>query len=402
MGYVDKDKVLSSISSRTKFVKGKEYTVYEAYLGTDPITKKPIRVSCSGKEKLENQILCFYKRMKKGGETAVIISAVQTLDAKSAYEILEDAGVKMSLAECAKIAVESVRMKCGISIGEAFEKYIISVKSKSESHQSNVKSRVGRFVESVGRKTPLCSVTAKIVKEYLAEKFYDESDSRTWKTYNNNLGEIKTFIGWCCSIEQDYLKSDPLRGMKNISIPWKKPEYMSPDDVCALFDKLQELANESPEDLAYSVLSFFCGMRVSEIERVAEGEDAVKISLQDRFISVFKCKGATKGVRPRTFKIPEQALSWMMSFDFMSAIMTKNTKYRKHLKEVANMIGLDLPKNVGRHTFCTMFEAVHHDQNALGAIVGNTEDVRANCYNGIATEQEGLDFFAILPRRVVS
>ena len=112
-----------------------------------------------------------------------------------------------------------------------------------------------------------------------------------------------------------------------------------------------------------------------------------------------KCKGSTRGVKPRAFTIPNQALAWMQSMpDFVEAARTRNKNFRDHIVDAAKSAGIgELPINAGRHTFCTMFEAAHHDSNALSAIVGNTEDVRDHHYNGVAKPQEGRDYFDILP-----
>ena len=87
----------------------------------------------------------------------------------------------------------------------------------------------------------------------------------------------------------------------------------------------------------------------------------------------------------------------MTAFDFMDGAATRNTKFRQHLVEAAEAAKVKLPKNAGRHTFITMFEAVHHDANALTAIVGNTDDVRSKSYNGVELRPEGEAYFAILP-----
>lgn len=160
---------------------------------------------------------------------------------------------------------------------------------------------------------------------------------------------------------------------------------------------------EYATDLADAILSFFCGMRQAEINRVRLGRTAVVIDMEERFIRVIACKGATKGIQPRVFTIPSTALAWMQSFDFMGAVMQKNDIFRKHLRKIAAVAGIkDIPENCGRHTFCTMFDAAFHDQAQLTAIAGNSEDVRMKHYNGLATEKEGRAFFNILPSASVT
>ena len=114
-------------------------------------------------------------------------------------------------------------------------------------------------------------------------------------------------------------------------------------------------------------------------------------------------KGHLRGIKPRAFTIPNQALAWMQSMpDFVAAARQSNKGFREHLIDIAEEAKVTLPKNVGRKTFCTMFEAAHHDSNALSAIVGNTEDIRDRHYNGVAKPQDGRDYFAILPTATIS
>jgi hypothetical protein len=65
----------------------------------------------------------------------------------------------------------------------------------------------------------------------------------------------------------------------------------------------------------------------------------------------------------------------------------------KYAKEA----GVSLPENAGRHTFITMYAAAYHDQAKLTSIVGNTEGVRANSYDGVEVETNGVAYFAIMP-----
>ena len=87
----------------------------------------------------------------------------------------------------------------------------------------------------------------------------------------------------------------------------------------------------------------------------------------------------------------------MRSFDFLAAVQEPNPSFREHLVARAKEAKIALPKNAGRHTFITMFEAAHHDTNALSGIVGNTDAVRSKSYNGVELEREGRAYFQIMP-----
>ena len=400
--YRSKHEVLSSIKEREAEHNGEHYSIFTAYLGSDPATKKQVRMARADKGELRKRIADFYQKLATGGEDAVCLNRQQTSDARAALDLIAQHDLKMSLVDCVRAVIDGtakgVVAPCDTTVGEAWRRYRESIAARSDAYRKCVFSRVGKWIASVGESTVLSDVTAAGVKEYLMSNVYRADNPGTMKTYNNVLGDIHTFIRWCASKEQDILSTDPLDGMKRMEIGYRQPEYIKAADAEKLFRALEAHKADAPADLADAILSFFCGMRQIEIERVREGDDAVKISLEDHFIRVVKCKGSLRGVRPRAFRIPEQAEAWMRSFNFLSAVRTPNPSFREHLTARADEAGVALPKNAGRHTFITMFESVHHDANALSAIVGNTESVRARCYNGVELEREGKAYFAILPK----
>jgi integrase len=287
---------------------------------------------------------------------------------------------------------------CTTSVGEAYKLFMASHIDKSADYKKTLKSRVGRWVEEFGSDRMLSDITAQEVTMALRKRLVDDKDQKTWTTYNKHLGDIKTFVGWCAKPERKFIESSPLEGVSGLAIAYKEPEYVKAGDVEKLFRTLERHKDDAPSDLADAVLSFFCGMRQSEILRVRDGDGSVKIDIAEGFVRVVKVKGATHGTRPRAFKLSEQALAWMRSFDFMSAVAEKNAKFRVHLTKRAKEAGIILPKNAGRHTFITMHAAAYHDQNQLTSIVGNTEGVRASSYDGIEVEKNGKAYFAIMPQ----
>ena len=399
MSFLQKNKALATVKIRTQ--KG-GYVIYEAYLGTDPFTGKPVRKSATSKKGLEQKIADFYKALDQSGEAGAVLTRYQAMDAKQAIGMIEQSGRNMTLVECAKIALAEELTKKetpSITIGEAYAGYAKSIQDKSAAYQKDVRLRVGAWADAFGMERRLGDVSAPEVKKYLMDRLYRQGDVGSWVTYNNHLGNIKSFLSWCASREQGFLAESPLEGMKKIVIPYRQPEYMKATHVEGLFRELwnRRETQMGRADLAYSILSFFCGMRQSEIDRVRLGEHAVRINLDEGTIRVGIPKGVSKGIRPRAFVIPEQALAWMTAFDFMDGATTRNKQFRRHLVEAAEAAKVKLPKNAGRHTFITMFEAVHHDANALTAIVGNTDDVRSKSYNGVELAPEGRAYFAILP-----
>lgn len=403
MSYIRKSDVISAIKTRVQKVSGSDYTIFEAYLGTDPFTRKPVRMASKSKEKLNKAITEFYRKLSFGGDYAVLLNAQQSVDARKAYDLLKENGHDISLVECVTryLRGEKDFEPCEITVGEAYKTYLGEQNGKSAYHEQAVSARVGKWVLSFGETRPLSDVTAEEVERNLTNRLFSEKSEEQKTTYNNHLGYIKTFLRWCGPDGKEYLKKNPLANLKPKTKAWRDKEYLHAEDCFKLFYVLAKPGYET--DLADAILSFMCGLRQEEIKRVRLGPSAVVINLEERFIRVIACKGSTKNVQPRVFTIPDQAYAWMQSFNFMEAVMKPNKNFRQHLVDAAKAVGINrLPENCGRHTFCTMFDAAFHDNIKLTAIAGNSEDVRAKHYNGLATEKEGKMFFTILPSRKVS
>lgn len=404
MSYLTKKEALNGIRIRTRIRNGVKSTAYDAYLGYDPFSGRQKRMQSNDLASLKAEIDRFYALHKVGGDASVRLKAHEAVDAREALDLLSQHGKVISLTEVVQrwlgeTDATPVRSK---TLGEAYDEFLASLVGKSADYLKALRYRIGKFICELGRDTPLASITAQAVVKDLKDRLLDKGDEKTWKTYNNHLGDIKTFFGWCAKPEQGFITASPVAEVKKIVLHYHDPEYAKADDIGKLFAVLVKHADESPADLADAILSFFCGLRQCEIDRVRDGEAAVKVALDapEPFIRVVRQKGATSGKRPRAFRISEQAISWMRSFDFTAAIRIPNNRFRRHLVERAREAGVDLPKNAGRHTFITMYAAAYHDQAKLTSIVGNTEGVRANSYDGVEVEANGRAYFAITPESI--
>ena len=402
MSYLTKKAALDGIKTRTRVRNGVEYTVYDAYLGYDPFDGKQKRYQGTDLEKVKADVEKFYAAHKVGGDAAVRLKANEALDAREALDLLTQHGKGVSLTEVVRrwLGASEAAPAKSITLGVAYDGFIQSLVGRSDAYLKTLRSRVGSFVSEFGRDTPLVGIGAPAVVKNLKDRLLDKDDEKTWKTYNNHLGDVKTFFGWCADQEQGFLPASPIASVKKIVIPWHEPDYVRAEDIAKLFAVLVRHRDEHPEDLADAILSFFCGMRQCEIERIRLGGDAVKVNTEEMFIRVIQGKGFTSGKRPRAFTIPETAQAWISSFDFDAAIRVKDKRFRRHLVRYAAEAKITLPENAGRHTFITMFAAAYHDQKLLESIVGNTEGVRANSYDGVESERNGKAYFAITPEAV--
>lgn len=400
MSYRTKKDVLHSIRERRRVRNGIAYVIYDAYLGYDPCTKRQRRIQSMSLADLKAQIERFYIEYRVGGDAATRLKPYEATDAREAIDFLAANGQQISLLEVVRRFLGGGRASNGkdATLSEAYEKFLNAQVGKSKYYLLSLRSHIGKFIEEFGAERLVSDVTTVALSESLHARLVDKDNPKTWKTYNNHLGDIKTFFSWCMKAGQGYIVKSPADDVERIAIAWKDPDYVKVEDVKKLFTALINGGAQSRVDLADAILSFFCGMRNAEIARVREGIRSVNVNIDDGYIRVVKCKGSTCGKRPRAFNIPEPALTWMKAFDFKAAVMKPNPHFREHLIDYAKKAHIKIPSNAGRHTFITMHAAAYHNSNLLSSIVGNTESIRANSYDGVEIEANGKAYFEITPQ----
>lgn len=396
MSFKTKKEAIASIRCREKKVKGKIYQTYETYLGTNCITKKEERLSAPSKDKLEDMIEDFYRARSQSGDLASALTINQIVDAQTALRTLREAGMDISLSECAKREVErSARISFSDKkLGDAYSEYIIyktEVNSPSEVRKTG--STVGNWVEKLGRDRTVSSVTIDDVANYV-KTFYGEMDPTT---YNAQVSYIRTFLNWCADDERRFIEENPILKMKLKPVETKRPRYMKPNAVKKLFDLLWKNRAEHPEYLALAVTQFFVGVRREEMLRIAESEDAATIIIEDASFRIDKVKGYTKGITARAAHIPNNAVAWMKSFDYLSALKMVGEKTTGSYYALARENGIPVFKNCARHTLITMHVAKYHMPEVTQHMVGTSGKMRAEHYDGLAPQREGEEYFDILP-----
>lgn len=395
MSYRQKKEVEATIKRRVHTVKGKIYVGFEAYFGTDPFTKKPMRIMKGSEVDLKKAIKDFYLRHQAGGDAAVRLTANEALDAKTALDELAAAGEDISLTEAVRAYLGGAMRVFGsantITIGEAWEEYYASKRDGDD--KTKHKYSTGKFVQTYGADKRLALVTAKEVVAYLDVNY----GSLKPKTYNSHLLSIKTFFNWCTKDERKYILASPIKSVKFKEEPWEEPEYMRPEDVERLFRVLEAEKERQPELLAQAIVSFFCGSRAVEIRRMATIEDAAKIHLDDEMIRIAKGKGFQRGRRPRAFHIEPTAMAWMKSFDFIGALKKVRKDTIAKIYALARKHKIPVFQNCGRHTFITYHVSAYGDPAKTQAIVGTSAKYRAENYCGLASKANGEAYFRIWP-----
>lgn len=395
MSYRPKKAVLDGITVRRRERHGVVQTVYDAYLGYDPFSRKQKRLQASTLEELKTKIQKFYVALSSGGDAAVRLKPDEAIDARGALDLLAQANMPISLTEAVRRLLRgesAAPSNCTTTVGKAYDAYYASFGNEQVQHKKAVFYRVGAWVEDFGRDRMLSDATAKDIDEWLKKKCANSP-----KTFNNHLTYIKTFFNWCIKRPRGWIAENPVEGMDKKRIAYKEPEYMAPGDVERVFRELEKMKSTRPDLLAYGILSFFCGVRREEILRMAQMPDAATVNIEDETVIIRKPKGWTKGITPRSFPIQGNALAWMKSFPFEASVKDIGDHCADDVKEIARRLHVTMPKNAGRHTFITMHVAAFGNPSNTDAIVGTSAKMRVSNYCGLTSKKNGEEYFAIMP-----
>lgn len=393
MAIKTKKQALACIKERIHKVDGADYRCFDAYLGVNELTGKPVRLYANSKQDLAEKIDAFYKQRAVAGDFASELTAAQILDAKAALYELRQARLIISLAECARREIARFRAVSvnDKTVGSAYSEFLATKRDGAD--KDKTVSTTGRWVVHQGEDTLLSSVTTKDILGYLKTHYGDKKP----KTYNSHLSYLGTFFNWCMAKTQRYLAESPTADIDPKPVEWEEPEFMSTDTCRRLLAALWERREENPDCLALTVNGLMMGIRREESLRMAADPKAISVNLEDETVRVAKPKGYTKGIMPRSFHMTAMAVAWAKAFDYHGAVARISEQTSKTVALIASKAGIDIPKNGYRHTFITKHIAAYGDPAKTQAMVGTSAQMRANNYCGLDSKKEGEAFFAITP-----
>ena len=212
MAFLPMRTVINNIQRRKRMIAGRSYIIYDAYLGINPATRKPVRMAMANKKDLEEAIRTRYKGLQGLRGSEVMLTPEQIKDAAQAILALSDANMEISLTECARYAIASPllgekfkpKLQCKKTICEAFQEYRNQYTEKTANRMA-IDSRVGRWINALDADRSIDTVTEEDVINFC--KQYENQ-----KTYNNYFTYIRSFLNWCAAKRQRYITENPLCG----------------------------------------------------------------------------------------------------------------------------------------------------------------------------------------------
>lgn len=390
----DKKEVIATIIPRPhdRFSGGKikTYTTFEAYIGISEDGRK-IRLGASTVDALKKKIELYYSSARTASVGIFELRPNEVYDAKVALRMLRDRKSDLTLTELARRHLEgadgAVVQK---TLGEAFAEYFDGI-PEIQNHQRNaVNNRVLRMCKALGMQRLCHDVTAKEMAEY-----FSSIDTDSAKTFNNHSSYCKTFFEWCMKKARRYVIENPMADFDRKKEIHGRPEYMSVEDVENLFKALQ--ASGRRDLLAIATMSYFCGIRADEIERLAQTPQDVRIS--EGSIIIAKPKGYTQGRGQRVVHMEENAKAWLALGDVAGMMEGyKGIMYaNRAIDNIADKAKVNLCKNAGRHSFITYHVAAFGDPSKTAANCGTSLKMLRDNYNGLETKANGARYFGITP-----
>jgi len=415
------------VKERTRTVKGRVFSDFQAYCGT--LNGRKISFFAQTAEAVSAKAKTFIARCKSAdGAILTALSRRQSLDALNALEILTVAGVNPQETTLSALASEFVHRsglnlkslaKNGadwrtVTLDDLVRRFLGSIDPIRVRHYKTHKSNLTRFQKTMPPDTPAMMLSEEDFERFLAP--YKEPVTR-----NSQLARLKSFANWC--VKKRLLLSSPLAGIEPSPMIYKEPAFFDPfktEQIMRIAERetLEAAAGEDREgkNRAISVgmfltLGFYAGIRTSEICRTRWSD----INLDDGFIRIPYPKGATSGERPRIVELEPSTASWIRFYYDMFMCVNKNGRAirelvvpdewrvsdwkQERLAPLSLSWGNDANHNVMRHTYATMHVAAFRNPGATALNLGHGSSLEKleRHYKGLYTYSSAVAYWEMFP-----
>lgn len=375
--------------------KGKVYNYYLVDAGT--IGGKRITRTFKTLKEANEFIREFKKRKEKYGDSTDALSPMQYNLAMKAFEMLAKA--KMDDIEIIDATQDYINRNAAISetisIADAISLYISTFSRDQSRHIATIANKLKPFANKFGEKKFVALVKESDIKNYvelLGKNGY------SIRSRNGFINYAKTFFNWC--VKQKYAINNPVT-MAPEKITYEDPEFIAVSDLETVFRALETDAKLTERHrrvlINFYTLSFFCGIRSSEIHRI--DPDAVHPEDANPYIRISTTKGATKGIKGRIVDLEANVVKWLEKYPFTERLNETLVKRAREAAYVGCLKDLKdiLTHNVGRHSYITYHVAKYRDYGKTEAYCGTSSGMRCKHYQGLAPTADGIAYFDLMP-----
>lgn len=343
------------------------------------------RVSFEDRAEAERALSAARESKKKLGALGVTASPLEMAEFLAVKERLRESGT--SILEATEFFMrQGLKVTRPILVPALVEDFIWS---RIELGRDGRTIETYRHVlRSLARSLPLRlahDLTAVEVKAWLRSTGWSAS------TQNKALGHVRGLFKW--AVSNKHAGSDPCDGMEPLTVQAEEIEDLTLQECEALL----MTALQVPRFMPFVALGLFRGMRRSEMQRLRFEE----LDLDEGTAIAAAKKVKTR--QRRVVEITPQMMAWIQAAGWKPEMMQSGPVAPANLKSLWprfwKLAGLGKwPHNGLRHTFASMHYAMHQDESALQAILGQrSADVLHTNYRALQTRREAEAFWALRP-----
>lgn len=272
---------------------------------------------------------------------------------------------------------------------DAWESFLGEKKKQGTSmHWQNALANHSRRMQEALPGVTLGDVTRERIQGIL------EAYSRNPESQGNLLRGIRNFMGWCR--RQGWIQVNPAEGIQAPRVIRGTPGTLDPDQVEAIFRKMEESA---PWLIPWNAIRCFAGVRTESAKWITRGE----IHLDAKALTIHPSRNKARGKREYLEDCGENLWAWLEAY--LPRLKTRDPSriYGGQMtNETGHLIqglGIQAPRNAFRHTFATMHLAKHKDPGRTALQMCHRDSPRTLFlhYRGLASAQQADKFFSILP-----
>lgn len=311
-------------------------------------------------------------------------------DARKTFILLRKMGVEIPLFEVVKnhcgLFANGVVLKTA-TVAEAVKTYLADLHRRTDkkinSHYKATRSVLKNCLVVPFGDLPITGLTSDHLRAHL------ERTKLAPATQNGVIARVGMALNWMQ--KNNYLRFVPTLPEK-VRYVYKEPTFLPVENAERLFLWLEQHGCE-PEKISVLAIWFFAGVRLEEIKRMS----VEHINLEEAYLRVAIPKGATRGIMPRVVHLEDNLIAWLRAFPFKGWCGWTVTEWYKWLRSVETNSGIDLPNNVGRHSYATFHVAAFGNPRNTELNMGTSATMRQKNYMGLVTKVDGVRYFGIMP-----
>jgi len=327
---------------------------YRYAIGGLRVNGKRKRIFFETMAEAEGELRSLQIKARRQGQAGIDLSDALRAMAAECADKLRPHG--KTIADATAFYLSHLEAAQSEHVGELAEAYIRSQERNrlSPRHLRDIRSRLGRFVESFGYR-PVRTIIAAEVEEWLFSL-----GGMSPQTVVNWRAVLHAFFRWL--LKTKAIEFSPLDAVA-------KPKIVRDPPAIWRVDDLQTLLSNAPSELVPALaIGAFAGLRTSEILRL----DWKDVHLGRRLIEIQAAR--SKSARRRLIKILPNLEAWLQPYveESGSVFAAGWQHYHEATAKLVRRLGLKWPENGLRHSFASYHLAHFKDTPALSLEMGHT------------------------------